>query len=256
MRPCGRFLETDVREGDWVTRRGATSSSCGGRRATPGSKDSSRASSARLVGQGKGDTTRDWATVRALEYGTQGLDPSAGLVMAGGTGQSAGPGQFAVVGRPDAPVKGEEVVAQIRRRTGITLGGLQQALESLVASSGAEVAGARLRGVPAPAEDAGLRRGDRSRPAGERGHPLRRRAGHPDGRELRDRPPGRDSDGRLGVRRGHRGHRGHRGGDRRDGVRRQRSRGRPAPRRRARPTRTTCSATSPTGRARASARSR
>ena len=100
-------------------------------------------------------------------------------------------------------------------------------------SSGAEVAGARLRGVPAAAENAGLRGGDRSRPAGERGHPLRGREGDPDGRELRDRPPGRDPDGRLGVRRGHRGHRGHRGGDGRDGVRRQRSRGRPAPRGRA-----------------------
>ena len=42
------------------------------------------------------------------------------------------PGQFAVVGDANAPVKQEEVVAQVRRRTGITLGGLQQALESLV----------------------------------------------------------------------------------------------------------------------------
>lgn len=126
-----RFLETDLREGDWVTvvapeqQLWWTARNAWEYRQLAGVVG-------RLVGQGKGDTAGDWATVRALEYGTPGLNPSAGLVMAGGTGQSAGPGQFAVVGRPDAPVKGEEVVAQIRRRTGITLGGLQQALESLV----------------------------------------------------------------------------------------------------------------------------
>jgi VWFA-related protein len=126
-----RFLETDVREGDWVTvvapwqQLWWTARNAWEYRQLAGVVD-------RFVGQGKGDTAGDWAAVRALEYGTPGLDPSAGLVMAGGTGQSAGPGQFAVVGRPDAPVMGEEVVAQIKRRTGITLGGLQQALESLV----------------------------------------------------------------------------------------------------------------------------
>ena len=126
-----RFLETDVREGDWVTvvapeqQLWWTARNAWEYRQLAGVVG-------RLIGQGKGDSAGDWATVRALEYGTPGLDPSAGMVMAGGTGQSAGPGQFAVVGRPDAPVKGEEVVAQIKRRTGITLGGLQQALESLV----------------------------------------------------------------------------------------------------------------------------
>ena len=125
------FLETDVREGDWVTvvapeqQLWWTARNAWEYRQLAAVVD-------RLVGQGRGDTAGDWATVRALEYGTPGLDASSGLVMAGGTGQSAGPGQFAVVGRPDAPVKGEEVVAQIKRRTGITLGGLQQALESLV----------------------------------------------------------------------------------------------------------------------------
>ena len=126
-----RFLETDVREGDWVTvvapeqQLWWTARNAWEYRQLAGVVG-------RLTGQGTGDTAGDWAAVRSLEYGTPGLDPSPGLVMAGGTGQSAGPGQFAVVGRPDAPVKGEQVIARIKRRTGITLGGLQQALESLV----------------------------------------------------------------------------------------------------------------------------
>lgn len=126
-----RFLETDVREGDWVTvvapeqQLWWTARNAWEYRQLAGVVG-------RLTGQGRGDTAGDWAAVHALEYGLPGLDASSGMVMAGGTGQSAGPGQFAVVGRPDAPVKGEEVVAGIKRRTSITLGGLQQALESLV----------------------------------------------------------------------------------------------------------------------------
>jgi VWFA-related protein len=126
-----RFLETDVREGDWVTVVAPEQQLWWTARNAWEYKQLASVVG-RLSGQGKGDTAGDWAAMRALEYGTPGLDPSSGLVMAGGTGQPAGPGQFAVVGRPDAPAKGEEVVAQIRRRTGITLGGLRQALESLV----------------------------------------------------------------------------------------------------------------------------
>jgi VWFA-related protein len=126
-----RFLEKDVREGDWVTLVAPEQQLWWTARNAWEYKQLTGVA-ARLTGQGRGDTAGDWAAVRALEYGTPGLDASRGLVMAGGTGQSAGPGQFAVVGRPDAPAKGEEVVAQIKRRTGITLGGLQQALESLV----------------------------------------------------------------------------------------------------------------------------
>ena len=90
-----RFLATDVREGDWVTVVAPeqelwwTARNAWEHRQLAGVVG-------RLAGQGKGDTAGDWATVRALEYGSPGLDPSAGLVMAGGTGQSAGPGQFAV----------------------------------------------------------------------------------------------------------------------------------------------------------------
>jgi VWFA-related protein len=127
----GRFLETDVREGDWVTVVAPEQQLWWTARNAWEYRQLASVVG-RLVGQGRGDTAGDWAAVRALEYGTPGLNSSEGLVMAGGTGQAAGPGQFAVVGRQDAPVKGEEVVAQIKRRTGITLGGLQQALESLV----------------------------------------------------------------------------------------------------------------------------
>jgi VWFA-related protein len=126
-----RFLQTDVREGDWVTLV-APQQQLWWTARNAWEYAQLAGVVGRLTSTGGGDTAGDWAAVRALEYGTPGLDASSGLVMAGGTGQSAGPGQFAVVGRPDAPVKGEEVVAQVKRRTGVTLGGLQQALESLV----------------------------------------------------------------------------------------------------------------------------
>ncbi len=126
-----RFLKSDVREGDWVTVV-APEEQLWWTARNAWEYRQLAAVVGRLVGQGRGDTAGDWAAVRSLEYGLPGLDSSAGLVMAGGTGQSAGPGQFAVVGRPDAPVKGEEVIARIKRRTGLTLGVLQQALESLV----------------------------------------------------------------------------------------------------------------------------
>jgi VWFA-related protein len=125
------FLEKDVREGDWVTVVAPWQQLFWTAR-NGWEYRQAAAAVGRLVGQGTGDGAGDWAAVRALEYGLPGLDASSGAVMAGGSGTPAGPGQFAVVGRPDAPVKGEEVVARIRRRTGATLGGLQQALESLV----------------------------------------------------------------------------------------------------------------------------
>ena len=117
-------------------------------------------------------------------------------------------------------------MAQIRRRTGITLAGLQQALESLV----------RLRGQKSlvlVSEGFLLLPG---MPGYEEAIDLARRAnvaihfvdvrGTQTGVSSETGRPSRDPDGRLGVGRGRWGHRGHRGGDGRDGVRRQRSRGR------------------------------
>ncbi|HUL79490.1 MAG TPA: VWA domain-containing protein [Vicinamibacteria bacterium] len=125
-----RFLETDVREGDWVTLVAPEQELWWTARSAWEYRQLA-AVVGRLAGQGRGDDYGDWVAVRAVEYG---LPPVGGrsAVMAGGSGTSGGPGQFAVVGRADAPVFTEEVVQQIKRRTGITLGGLQQALESLV----------------------------------------------------------------------------------------------------------------------------
>ena len=66
-----RFLETDVREGDWVTvvapeqQLWWTARNAWEYRQLAGVVG-------RLVGQGKGDSYGDWATVRALEYGQEG----------------------------------------------------------------------------------------------------------------------------------------------------------------------------------------
>ena len=68
---------------------------------------------------------------------------------------------------------GEEVVAQIKRRTGITLGGLQQALESLVRLRGQKSLALVSEGFLLLPRMPGYQRGDRPRTTGERGHPLR-----------------------------------------------------------------------------------
>ena len=131
-RAIHRFLETDVREGDWVTlfapeeqlwwtARGAWEYRQLG------------AVAERLVGQGSGDSYRDWAAVRELEYGKMGVGGEIHAVTgAASSATSGGPGQLAVVGDPNAPVKQDDVIARVRRNTERTLGGLGQALESLV----------------------------------------------------------------------------------------------------------------------------
>jgi VWFA-related protein len=127
-----RFLQSDVREGDWITvvapeeqlwwtARNAweyrqLAVVCG-----------------RLVGQGRGDSAGDWAVLHSVEYGKEGIGgTSAALGPGGSSATEGGPGRFAVVGDPNAPVQQEQVIAQVRRRTEISLDGLQQALESLV----------------------------------------------------------------------------------------------------------------------------
>jgi VWFA-related protein len=125
-----RFLETDVREGDWVTVVAPEQQLWWTARNAWEYKQLAGVVG-RLAGLGGSDSYGDWAAVRAVEFG---LPPVGGTsaVMAGGSGTSSGPGQFAVVGRPDAPIFTEEVVQRVKRRTGITLAGLGQALESLV----------------------------------------------------------------------------------------------------------------------------
>ena len=126
-----RFLETDVREGDWVTVVAPEQQLWWTARNAWEYKQLAGVVG-RLVGQGAGDSFADWATVRALEYGQEGIGGMSAAVTGAGSGSSGGPGQFAVVGDPNAPIKQEQAIAQVRRRTEISLGGLQQALESLV----------------------------------------------------------------------------------------------------------------------------
>jgi VWFA-related protein len=131
-RAIRQFLETDVREGDWVTLFAPeqelwwTARSAWEYRQLGGVVD-------RLVGQSSGDSYGDWAVVRALEYGQMGIGGESAAVSTGaGARPSGGPGRFAVVGDPNAPVMQEGAIAGIRRRTERSLGGLKVALESLV----------------------------------------------------------------------------------------------------------------------------
>jgi VWFA-related protein len=125
------FLETDVREGDWVTvvapqqQLWWTARNAWEYRQLAGVVS-------RLVGQGVGDSYGDWARVRALEYGREGIGGMSAAVTGAGSSTEGAPYQFAVVGDANAPVKQEQDIAQVRRRTETSLGGLQQALESLV----------------------------------------------------------------------------------------------------------------------------
>ena len=125
------FLETDVREGDWVTIV-APEQQLWWTARNAWEYGQLAGVVGRLVGQGTGDSYGDWARVHALEYGQEGIGGMSAAVSSAGTRADGGPGRFAVVGDPNAPVMQEQAIAQVRRRTGISLGGLQQALESLV----------------------------------------------------------------------------------------------------------------------------
>ncbi len=125
------FLETDVREGDWVTVVAPRQQLWWTAR-NAWEYGHLAGVVSRLVGQGVGDSYGDWARVHALEYGREGIGGMSAAVTGAGSSTDGGPGQFAVVGDANAPVKQDQDIAQIRRRTEISLGGLQQALESLV----------------------------------------------------------------------------------------------------------------------------
>ncbi len=125
------FLETDVREGDWVTVV-APQQHLWWTARNAWEYGQLAGVVGRLVGQGHGDSYGDWARVHALEHGQEGIGGMAAAVTGAGSKTDGGPYQFAVVGDRNAPVKQEQDIAQVRRRTEISLGGLQQALESLV----------------------------------------------------------------------------------------------------------------------------
>lgn len=132
-----RFLETDVREGDWVTLV-APEQQIWWTARNAWEYRQLAAVSDRLVGQGGGDGYGDWAAVRALEYGLSGATGGRAVMAGGGTpptGPAGRPGDdeaAAGVGKADVGFLAEENVALVKRRTGMTLGGLCQALESLV----------------------------------------------------------------------------------------------------------------------------
>jgi VWFA-related protein len=130
-RAIRRFLETDVREGDWVTLVAAKQQLWWtGRSAWEHRQLASVAE--RLVGQGRGDSYGDWARVRAVEFGQEGIGGQSRAVSTAGGGGQGGPGELGAIADPNAPVKQEEAIAAVRRRTEESLGALQQALDSLV----------------------------------------------------------------------------------------------------------------------------
>jgi len=127
-----KFLEDDVREGDWVTVVAPWQQLWW--TARNGWEYRQLASVvSRISGQGSADSYHDFMVVRTVEYGEMGMaGGQSAAVSADQHAGTGGPGQFAVVGDPNAPVKQEESIARVKQRTAVTLGGLEQALESLV----------------------------------------------------------------------------------------------------------------------------
>jgi len=131
-----RTLERDLRDGDWVTIIAPEQNVWWTARNAWEYRQLARVVE-RLKGQGAGNSYSDWELMRALEYGLAGFGQRA--VVAGGGALPIGPNQddpVAGVGKPDLSFLGEEVVALIKRRTGMTLDGLRQGLEALVALRG------------------------------------------------------------------------------------------------------------------------
>jgi len=126
-----KFLETDVREGDWVTVVAPWQQLWW--TARNGWEYRQLASVVgRLQAHGTGDTYADFGCVRGLEYGQMGIGGESAAVKGDRHASDGAPGRFEVVGDPNAPVQCGLAVAKVQQRTGVTLGGLQQALESLV----------------------------------------------------------------------------------------------------------------------------
>jgi VWFA-related protein len=143
-----RFLENDLRDGDWITVL-APEQELWWTARNAWEYRQLGAVLGRLKGQGAGNSYGDWVDLRALEE-QRPAATGGGAVMAGGAPGAAGgrpggvpgsaetPGDEAVagVGREDRMFLAEETVALVKRRTGMTLGGLRQALESLVSLRG------------------------------------------------------------------------------------------------------------------------
>jgi VWFA-related protein len=146
-----RFLENDVREGDWVTLVAPEQELWWTARNGWEYRELATVAG-RLTGQGGGDTHQDWAMVTALEEQRPGVGGGRAVMsggtpgdaggrppgVPGGSGGSGTPADEAVagVGKADAMFLAEENVALVKRRTGIALAGLRQAIESLVALRG------------------------------------------------------------------------------------------------------------------------
>ncbi len=241
------FLETGVREGDWVTVF-APEQELWWTARNGWEYGQLAAVVERIKGQGSGDTYADWAMVRGARGGlARRRRPARGVRRRVGgrfrwparrhPGRRAGPTDEPVagVGKSNPTLEGEQAVALVKRRTGMTLGGLKQAVDSLLGSPRAQVPRARLGGLPPPAQDAGLQRADRHRPPGQRRHPLHRPS------RPRDRHRRRVDAHRRGAARHERDagngarpaaarHRGHRPGDGRPRLRPVRRREGAAPR--------------------------
>jgi VWFA-related protein len=143
-----RFVEQDLREGDWVTVV-APEQEVWWTARNAWEYRQLGAVIERLKGQGAGDSYADWQALRALESGLSGATGGRAVMAGGATPAGGAPagGQpasgrarserptdeaVAGVGSADASFLGAEMEALVKRRTGMTLGGLRQALESLV----------------------------------------------------------------------------------------------------------------------------
>ena len=142
-----RFLERDLREGDLVTLVAPEQEVWWTARNAWEYRQLARVVE-RLKGQGSGDGYLDWEALRALESGLPGAKGGR-AVMAGGSPLPPGPASAsgaasadgrdeptAGVGKEDAGFLAEETSALVKRRTGMTLGNLKRALESLVPQRG------------------------------------------------------------------------------------------------------------------------
>jgi VWFA-related protein len=119
-----RFLETDVHEGDWVTVFAPVQQLWWTARNAWEYRQLAQVL-AQVKGHAIANGFADWAVVRADAYGQVGSGPAARADTSGGARE-----QFLLDASSAASQEG--LLAVARGRTGTTLGGLQQALESLV----------------------------------------------------------------------------------------------------------------------------